>query len=104
MKLQQLKEAQYAPDTKKSLDNLLRFFVEDKYEDDVRIWSVRDNFVVRNTSEEDETPVGSIEFAYEKETEWKDHVLVTYMNGGQDDMPIKDMLQKFEVHETRKVY
>lgn len=105
MKLKALKEARYnAPDTKKGLDNLMKFFIEEHYEDDIHIWNVRDNFVVRNTSEEGETPVGSIEFAYEKEAEWKDHVLITYTNGGQDDMPIKDMVKQFEVHETRKVY
>ena len=105
MKLRNLHEAKYnAPDTKKGLDNLMRFFTEEQYEDDIRIWTVRDNFVVRNTSEEGETPVGSIEFAYEKEINWKDHVLITYKNGGQDDIPIKDMVKQFEVHETRKVY
>jgi len=105
MKLQQLQEAKYATqDIKKGLDNLMKFFVEEHYEDDIRIWKVRDNFVVRNTDEEDETSVSNIEFAYNNEPAWKDHVLITYMNGGQDDIPIKDMIQKFEVHETRKVY
>lgn len=103
MKLQQLHEAQYdAPDTKKGLDNLMKFFVEEHSHDEV--WKVRDNFVVRNTVAEDESPVGAIEFAYEKEADWKDWVLITYMSGGQDDMPIKDMIEQFEVHETRKVY
>ncbi|KKM78450.1 hypothetical protein LCGC14_1359770 [marine sediment metagenome] len=107
MKLQNLHEVKYnAPlHGKKSLDNLMKFFIEEQYEDDIRIWSVRDNFVVRNTSEGgDLNQLESIEFAYENETEWKDHVLITYKNGRQDDIPIKDMIQKFEVHETRKVY
>ncbi len=105
MKLQNLHEVKYdAPDTKKRLDNLMRFFTEEQYEDDIRIWSVRDNFVVRYTREEDVPLVGSIEFAYEKEIDWKDHVLITYKNGDQDDIPVKDMVKHFEVHETRKVY
>lgn len=106
MKFKQINEAQYAGTTmKKNLDNLMKFFEDHGAEQRRRYQYVKENFAVRNSKVSwPDNEIQHIEFAYQDEPEMNDHVLVTYINENQEDLPIKEMVENFVVFETRHVY
>lgn len=82
----------------------MQFFEKETIEVDLEIYYVKEPFVVRNSKLNEHAEVNAVEFAYDNDAEANDLLLVTYMDGDQDDMPKKEFAESMTVFETRQLY